>query len=63
MLITDVYSIELDRTKPFDMKIHFKDNTGFILDSISVTQINADQVLQLVTNKWWAAIQRKENES
>jgi len=61
MKITDVHSIELDRTLPFDMKIHLKDKTGYILQSVSVKQNVANETLQLITDKWWAAIKRKQN--
>ena len=61
MDITDVHSVELNRTKPFDMRINLKDETGYILESIPVKQNVANETLQLVTDKWWQAIQRKKN--
>ncbi len=60
MLITDVYSIELDRTKPFDMKIHLKDKTGHILQSIPVKQNVANETLQLITERWWKSILKQK---
>ena len=56
--ITDVHSIELDRTKPFNQQIHLKDKTGYIMESIPVKQNVANETLQLITDKWWAAISK-----
>ena len=61
MNITDIYSIELERTKPFDMRINLKDKFGTTLESISVKQNVANETLALITEKWWQAIERKQN--
>lgn len=52
MQLTDVHSVLLDKTKPFDMVIQLKDETGHLLETIKVTQLNADHMLNLITKKW-----------
>ncbi len=61
MDITDIYSIELNREKPFDMRINLKDKFGTTLESISVKQNVANETLALITERWWQAIERKQN--
>ena len=52
MEISDIASIELDRTRPFKHKILIKDSTGYVLQEISVTETAGWEKLATVYKAW-----------
>ena len=55
--ITDITSIILDRSKPFDMRIKFMVD-DYIAESIPVTQMKANETFAMINKKWWEAIEK-----
>lgn len=52
MNIANIRSIELDRTKPFKHEILIKDDTGFIMERIPVTEVAGWEKLNEVYQAW-----------
>ncbi len=50
--ISKVASIELNREKPFQHYIAFKDDTGYILERIPVNESAGWEKLQVITQAW-----------
>lgn len=57
--ITDITSIELDKSKPFDMRIYLKVGE-YIAESIKVTQTKADSTFAMINRKWWEALEARD---
>ena len=55
--ITDITSIMLDRTKPFDMRIKLMVG-DHVAESIPVTQTKANATFAMINKKWWEAIEK-----
>jgi len=53
--LTDITSVELDRSKPFKHVIRLK-NGDTTLEVIPVTETQGDAMLQKITKAWWDAI-------
>ena len=57
--ITDITSIVLNRSKPFDMRIELMvDN--HVAESISVTQTKAWETYTMINDKWWKALEKED---
>jgi hypothetical protein len=52
MKISDIHSVELDRTKPFNHVIRIKDKHGHSLQVVPVKENVENEQLKLITNAW-----------
>lgn len=52
MRIVDVASIELDRSKPFNHRVIFRDETGHALEIVKVKETTAWEEFQIIYKAW-----------
>ncbi len=52
MNVGQIKSIELDRTKPFNHEILFKDNVGSVIDRMKVDESKGWEQFKLVYGAW-----------
>ncbi len=57
--ISDITSIILDRSKPFDMRIRLMVGTH-VAESIPVKQTKANATFAIINRKWWEAIEKNK---
>ena len=52
MKISNVKSVELDRSTPFNHKIIFRDRAGYPLEEIQVKESNGWEQFEIVISAW-----------
>ena len=55
MDVTDIDSIELDKSRPFRWEVLLKDSTGHVLERIPVKEEEADAIFKVATQNWLEA--------
>lgn len=52
MTISQIKSIELDRSKPFEHRVIFRSKTGHILEVIAVKETTAWEEFEIIYKAW-----------